>query len=547
MIPTLLVIVAAAAWTVWLGRAELMVARIYQIEEYEADRLLRWGSQRAWIWANAALAGAAAACVLGFGALVLPADGQSAGIGVAWLAGAALLHLIWKPLPAKKELVYTARMRRLLGATFGITLVVAAIATVPARILPTPVAALVVTLLCLFAPGLALVLVPAGSGLMAPVEAAIRRGYLKRARARIVAYQPQVIGVAGSYGKTSTKHIIAQLLHPARETLATPKSFNTLMGIVRTINENLEEQHRVFVVEMDAYARGEIAAMCDLVEPKIAVITAVGPQHLERFGTVDAIADALYELVRKMPPGSPAVIYCGDASSVRLADRAAADGYRVVRYGMAGQTTQTLDVVAADATVGDRMTEFTWRWDAEGLVEHVAIPLLGQHNVLNVSAALAVVHLLGLPVADAARVAAALEPIPHRLQLLPNSGGITVIDDSYNANPVGIHNGLDVLAQMKGRAKILVTPGMVELGALEATENQRLGVHAAQVCNDVILVGAQQTQPIYRGLSESGFPADRIHVVQTLPEVTATLSRVAAPGDVVLFANDLPDTYLELS
>ena len=318
------------------------------------------------------------------------------------------------------------------------------------------------------------------------------------------------------------------------------------MGITRTINEYLEPKHELFLVEMDAYNTGEIAAMCDLVEPQLAVITSVGPQHLERFGSIEHIADALYELVASLPAASPVVIYGGESMAALLAERATRAGYRVVRYGLEGEQGGPFDVVASDIVINERASHFTWRWPAEDLEFRVSIPLLGQHNILNVSAALAVVHLLGLPVAQAARDAIRLEPAQHRLQLMPSKGGITVIDDSYNANPVGVHNGLDVLAQMPGCAKILVTPGMVELGSVEETENKRFGKHAAQVCNQVILVGTQQTKPIFAGLQESGFSSERIHIVNTLEEVTTTLSQIAKPGDVVLFANDLPDTYLEL-
>lgn len=382
--------------------------------------------------------------------------------------------------------------------------------------------------------------------LMIPVEALIRQSFVRRAHSRITTYKPFVIGIAGSYGKTSTKHIMAQLLAPHKRTLPTPKSFNTLMGITRTINENLEPKHELFIVEMDAYNTGEIAQMCKLVEPQVGVITSVGPQHLERFGSLERIADALYELVASLPTASPVVIYGGENTSALLAERANRAGYHVVRYGLESESDTSFDVVASNIVVDERASHFTWRWDAEGLEFRVSIPLLGQHNILNVSAALTVVHLLGLPVAQAARDAIRLEPTQHRLQLIPSQGGITVIDDSYNANPVGVHNGLDVLAQMRGNAKILVTPGMVELGNVEEAENKRFGEHAAQVCKHVILVGEQQTKPIFAGLQESGFPSESIHVVNTLEEVTATLGQIAKPGDVVLFANDLPDTYLAL-
>jgi UDP-N-acetylmuramoyl-tripeptide--D-alanyl-D-alanine ligase len=544
MIPLLLVVVAALLWFIWLCRAGLVAARMYQIEEYETARFLAWGKQRAWLWPAAVYLSSALTLVLVLAGLALPGELRQIGQRAGWLAGVVLLHLLWKPLPAKKALVFTARMRRLLGA--GSVLALLVCWGVSVFTLNAPAGAIVSIMSCLLAPALVLLFTIAGSTLMMPVEALVRRSFLLRAHTRITHVDPFVIGIAGSYGKTSTKHFLAQLLAPCKETLATPKSFNTLMGLTRTINEYLEPQHELFLAEMDAYARGEIAAMCRLVAPQIALITSVGPQHLERFGSIERISDALYELVEALPEGSPVVIYGGEKMSARLAERAACHGYRVVRYGIAEETTAPLDIVASDIVVDELCTHFTWRWTSESLELHVTLPLPGQHNILNVSAALAVIHLLNLPLAELVSATACLQPVPHRLQLIQSSSGITIIDDAYNANPVGVHNGLDVLARMQGRTKILVTPGMVELGSAEEAENRRFGEHAARVCDHVVLVGEKQTQPILAGLRAHDFPPERIHPVHTLAEATTKLSHIARPGAVVLFANDLPDTYLEL-
>jgi UDP-N-acetylmuramoyl-tripeptide--D-alanyl-D-alanine ligase len=537
---------AALVWLGWLARASLMAARMYQIEEYEAKRLLAWGRQPAWLASRAALSGGAAALVIGLAVLIAPGVRPlSAGLG--WLGGALLLHALWQPLAAKKPLVYTARLRRILGGAGGVALVLAGVLVWAVPRLPSVAGVVLAALLCLVAPGLTLLLVIAGNGVMLPVERRIQADFIARAHARVLEYKPLVIGIAGSYGKTSTKHILAGLLNVYTDTLPTPKSYNTLMGITRTINEYLQPRHRAFVVEMDPYAPGEVAAMCRLADPTVALITSVGPQHLERFGTQERIGDAIYELVAALPPGSAAVIYGGEPQSARLAERAAREGYRVVRYGLAAEEdVGPLDVTAGDVTLDGRGAQFTWRWPAAGLEQRVSIPLLGRHNILNVSAALAVMHLLGYPVGEAARDARRLEPVEHRLQLLRGPGGITIIDDSYNANPVGIHNGLDVLAAMSGSPKILVTPGLVELGVVQDAENARVGEHAARVCDQVILVGAAQTKPIAAGLRAAGGDGARVHVVETLDEVQALIARLAGPGAVVLFANDLPDTYLAM-
>lgn len=555
VIGTLALIAGALVWLVLMARMGLMGARMYQIEEYEGKRLLAWGRQRAWMASRATQIGGILALLICLAVVIVLASLTELDAlytlvtGSAWLAYSALALALWRPLPAKKPLIYTARMRRILSVALALCVTLAVLLVV-ALLLASPVTGagglILLAAILFYSPLAILYILIAANWLLRPVEARIQAGYVNRARAKYARIAPLTIGVAGSYGKTSTKHILAALLRPAMETLPTPKSYNTLMGITRTINENLEPRHKAFVVEMDAYAPGEIAAMCRLVDPTIAVVTSVGPQHLERFGVIERISDAMFELIAALPKGAPAVIYGGEALSAALADRAAAAGYRAVRYGMEGEDAGPLDVIATDIQVDERATRFIWRWPAEGLEQRVAIPLLGRHNILNVSAALAVLHLLGIPVDEAARDALKLEAAPHRLQLIHSPGGMTIIDDSYNANPVGMRNGLDALQQMRGRHKILVTPGMVELGAIEEEENRRYGEHVAKVCDYVILVGAKQTRPIVDGLRAGGFSDDHVRVVETLEEVTTTLGAIAGPGDVALFANDLPDTYVAL-
>jgi UDP-N-acetylmuramoyl-tripeptide--D-alanyl-D-alanine ligase len=201
------------------------------------------------------------------------------------------------------------------------------------------------------------------------------------------------------------------------------------------------------------------------------------------------------------------------------------------------------DVTAADIRTSTRGTEFTVRAAGHGEARFRS-PMLGRHNVANVLAATAVALELGLTLDEIAAAAERLEPVPHRLQLIPGSGGVTVIDDAYNSNPAGARAALAVLSEFPGR-KVLVTPGMVELGALEAERHAEFGRDAAAVCDYVILVGRQRTAAIAAGAQAAGFPPDRLFVVPDLKEATAQLGRLVAAGDVVLFENDLPDQYDE--
>jgi UDP-N-acetylmuramoyl-tripeptide--D-alanyl-D-alanine ligase len=539
----LLAAAGAVAWLLLLARITVVSARMFQIEEYEGDRLRDWGGTRAWLMHRSVVV-AAAPTVAGavVAALASSSWGRAAAAG-GWLIGAAAAQLIWSWLPPKKELVLTPRMRRLLATAGLLAGIAAAAAAFDIAAAPAPIAGVLAVALTAGVTLLGMAVLTVANSLNRPVEARVRRGFLRQARRRMDAVSPLVIAVAGSYGKTSTKHVLAHLLEQYGPTLATPKSFNTLMGVSRTINDVLEDRHRTFLVEMDAYAPGEIASICALVRPSHALITSVGPQHLERFGSLERIEDALYETLDALPADGFGVVYAGDPATAALAERARSAGRRVVRYGIAGDAAD-LDVVADAVHVTGRGTRFTWRWAAEGLSHDVAVPLLGRHQALNVSAALATVHRLGLPLEPALAALSSLRPVDHRLQPVATGNAITVIDDSYNANPVGVHNALEVLAQLEAGQRILVTPGLVELGAVEDEENRRYGEHAASVCDHVIVVDARPGRALREGLRRGGMADASVHVVRSLAEATAVIGRIAGAGDAVLFANDLPDTYL---
>lgn len=544
MIGALTVLLVALAAVAWLGRAlpvTLVAARMLQIEEYEDARFLRWGVTRNWLAHPSVIAAFGLSLVALVGAALEPSQ-RTRAVAAGWLAAAVAGTLLWRWPAAKRPLVFTARMRRILGVTATYVIVTASATAVLLAAGLWYVAAILAVLIA-FTTGLAQLLLVAADITLRPVEAVIRRGYVRKARARITSVSPLVVAVAGSYGKTSTKHILAQLVAGDESVLPTRKSFNTLMGVTRVINEDLQEQHRLFIVEMDAYAEGEIAAISDLVRPRIAVLTSVGPQHLERFGDMQAIATALYEVVQALPAEGTAFIHAGETGGAALADRAASERREVVRYGVAGSGDR-LDVTASDITVDGSGARFRWSWPQRGRQCSVSIPLLGRHQVLNVTAALAVVERLGYSLDTAVRAAAALRPVEHRLELLQQTGPVRVIDDSYNANPVGVHDALDVLASMNGGARVLVTPGLVELGSVEDEENRRYGRHAAAVCDHVIVMIARPSSALQAGLHDGGMAAERIHLAHDLSEATAIIGRITRAGDTVLFANDLPDTYL---
>jgi UDP-N-acetylmuramoyl-tripeptide--D-alanyl-D-alanine ligase len=331
---------------------------------------------------------------------------------------------------------------------------------------------------------------------------------------------------------------IGAVLAEHEPTLITPASFNSYLGVIRTINEYLDPAHRDFVVEMGMYRAGDIAELCELVHPQIGVLTAIGPVHLERMGTIEAIADAKAELALALPSDGHLVVNGDDPRCREIAARVPVD---TVLFAI---ELADAHVRAENIGLADGRTHFDLVIGDERVA--VSSGLLGRHNVSNLLAAAAVGHLRGLSSAEIARGLAAVDPPEHRLQPIPNPrAGIVVIDDAYNSNPAGAEAALEVLHSHPAKRRILVTPGMVELGDQEAELNEAFGRQAAAVCDHVILVGPQRTQPIGRGLRAAGFSAEAITVVRDIAEVTTVLGRFTRAGDVVLFENDLPDMYSE--
>lgn len=468
---------------------------------------------------------------------VFQLEGYKRGRFLQWCRDNSRRARFLKPAGTKKPLAMTGRAWRIL--IVAVVLNVGALLLLPAMAhlsggAPWDILTwLVVTVLVFFG---APQLLTAADWLLVPVQDAINGRYRRLAWNRIQRTRPAVIGITGSFGKTSTKFAIAGLLGGPEEAFATPGSYNTPMGVVRAINEGLVDSHRYLVVEMGAYREGDIAELASFVQPRVGVLTAIGPAHLERFGSMDAIRRAKYEIVEGLPDDGVAVMNVDDPEVRALADRT--ERVRVVRYGIdpAGAPDVTVRTHAY-STEGTTLTVV----DADGGEQlDVTTRLLGRHAVGHILAAVAVARIHEIPLAELAPRIEGLESVEHRLQLIQGVGGVTVIDDAFNSNPAGATAALDVLDAMGAGRKVVITPGIVELGELQGEANRTFGEHAGRVSDVLIVVGRLNRDAIVAG-AERGDA--EVVVVDRLEEATQRLAGLVGPGDVVLFENDLPDQY----
>lgn len=533
---------------IWLAGTCVRIyrqAHYFQLEEYMNRRYLRWAVAYRERWLPnrplvAWLAGTAALFLLA----EAPGSIVPAVIGIAAAVAAG-----WPPrrTEIKKPFRATDRAKRLLAAAFALALAVALLTLTVSIILPERAQlAGVATLgfaLFLSAP----LLLIAANVLNMPLEAFRRRRFVERARRVLNAAQPVVIGITGSYGKTSTKVYLTHILNGRYRAYPTPKSYNTLMGVCIAINNDLAEDNSYdyFVAEMGAYIPGEIARICELTQPTISIVIEVGPQHLERFGSLENVAIAKYEIIKALP-GDGVGIFNWDNPYVRaMYER----GHPQTRIAVSREVEPSAIPPDGPRFVASNIIEtldtltFTVTDTQTGASEPFLAPLLGVHNVTNILLATAVAVHEGMSLREVAWRVRGLQPAEARLARQTTPQGIIIINDAYSANPVGIVSALRALSLHTAPRRLLITPGMIELGDLWEQENHRLGQLAAQHATDVILVGSDQTAPIRRGLLDSGFAPDRVQTVHTLAEAVTWYQNNLSAGDVVLFLNDLPDTY----
>lgn len=370
-----------------------------------------------------------------------------------------------------------------------------------------------------------------------PIEKMVYYYYYNKAVKKLKSMNHLIkIGITGSYGKTTSKNILNAILNIKFNSMATKKSLNTPYGLMTSINNDLDKFDDVFIAEMGACKKNDIKELCDLVHPQYGIITKIGLAHLETFKTIENTTNTKFELVESLPSNGLAILNKDDENQ---------RNYKIKNKCQVKWIGIDQDADAQAINIKQNSKGMSFDVLLEGKKYSFETPLLGRANIYNILAGILLGYHLGIDVTDLQTALRMLQPTEHRLEL-KKIGNIHIIDDAFNSNPEGSKMALEVLGLMPGE-KIIVTPGMIELGKEEYNLNKRFGHQISEVADYVILVGEKQTKPIYDGLIEKNFNKDKIVIINDVKKAFSLMRQLKDPKKetYVLLENDLPDIFNE--
>lgn len=371
-----------------------------------------------------------------------------------------------------------------------------------------------------------------------PVEKMVYIYYYRKAVKKLKSMSSLIkVGITGSYGKTSSKNILNEMLNVKYNSFATKKSFNTPYGLMISINNHLDKFDNVFIAEMGAFKVHDIKQLCDLVKPKYGILTKIGVAHLETFKTEENIAKTKFELIESLPSDGVAILNRDDEKQVNYPLK---NKVKIIWIGF----DNNADVIASNVKQSNTGMKFDVTFKDINETYSFETPLLGKFNIYNILAGIALSRELGIEIDKLQKVVSKLRPTEHRLELKKYNDKITFIDDAFNSNPDGAKMALEVLDLMPGK-KVIVTPGMIDLGEKEYELNKNFGKQISEVVDAVVLVGEKQTKPILDGLKEANFDSKNIYVLNDVKEAFPLVTSLYNKETFVLLENDLPDIFNE--
>jgi UDP-N-acetylmuramoyl-tripeptide--D-alanyl-D-alanine ligase len=330
-----------------------------------------------------------------------------------------------------------------------------------------------------------------------------------------------VIGITGSYGKTSTKEILYTLLSQKYNTLKTEASKNSPIAIAELLLHSLKPEHEIFIVEMGAYKKGEIAEMCSMVKPDIGIVTAINAQHQDLFGSIENTIEAKYELISGLTGKRIAICNADNAFVKKMGEKAEKEGCDVKYYknAMARDVEETLNGLKFTVELQKKRANFE-------------VPVLGVHQVSNILASIVAAHCCGMTSGEITKASLDIQPFPKTMQPIQGIHDAIFIDDTFNNNPDAAKAAIDYLATKKSK-KILVFQPMIELGAYADESHRMVGAYAAKVCDEIFLTNDNYSESFIEGV-ESVVSENKVHIMEA-KDAAAYLRKIVKKGDTVLF------------
>lgn len=458
------------------------------------------------------------------------------GLLLIWVLSLEFPILVWLMLPlflvfmvsehmfltkAKKKLNITSRVKRILTVNSLLVAFTIGLCTIEYTQLMT---AIIIAQLLPF-------LLILSNIILSPFENSIQNKFKNEAIKKIQQLNPIVIGITGSYGKTSTKYILAHILSSNLPTLWTPGSVNTEMGITRIIREQLKPEHKYFIVEMGAYFKGSIEKLCKLTNPRHGIITSIGQAHYEHFKTQETIASAKFELGEWVKKNNGILVINAD----QIEERFIPMNMPLVKVGTSYDTYIS--------NVNQSVDGLSFNFHTDGETYDVFTPIYGEHQASNIAVAIEMALKLGMSMNTILAALKTLPQINHRLQVLHKDNDITMIDDAYNSNIDGFKSGLNLLQILRKTRRILVTPGMVELGKLHNDSHYEIGKYAGERVDIAVVVRPDRIPTFIKGFTETALQQTQLVEADSFHDVQVWLDKNLQPGDVVLLENDLTDIY----
>ena len=458
----------------------------------------------------------------------------------------------------RQELVWTAKLKAIAFLTAIIALLILAVLgqgiyQATGSILITIIDALINSyILAMIFGALAIISVI----IISPLDYILKQKIIKAAKNKIAKHQKLIIiGITGSYGKTTMKEAVAEILAPKYKVLKTEENKNTPLGISQLILDKLNDKTEILIAEMGAYQQGDIKKLCEITKPDIAILTGINESHLERFGSIENTISAKFEVVKYAKENAKIILNADD--------KLVTENYKQQIGGCPAfvpqsGTTAGEEIFFYSAENNGRCEykilnqQFLPEGNGQsadilnslGGIGNIKTPFLGEYIFGDIIAGIIIARELGLTDEQIKQGISRLKPVEHRLQLIKGKNGVLVIDDSYNGNSDGVKEAIKTLANFEDKRKIYVTPGLVETGYKNEEIHFNIGKQLSEAADLVILIKNSATPYIEQGLLENGFNKKNIIWFDSAASAHAGIKDITKKRDVILFQNDWPDNYL---